>query len=189
MVDTSSLDDASAQMSQTFDGLQLRARDLETGANSFARAMTTAFTKGMVEGRQFDDVLKSLTLRLSDLSVRMALQPVTRGIASGISGLFEGLFATGNGKTQAFASGGVIAAPTYFPLGQGGLGLAGEAGPEAIMPLSRGSDGRLGVSMAASAPASVTVNIQTPDAESFRRSDAYMSGLIARAVSRGQRSL
>ncbi len=49
------------------------------------------------------------------------------------------------GAIQPFASGGVIGTPTYFPLRSGGVGLAGEAGPEAIMPLARGPDGRLGV--------------------------------------------
>jgi phage-related minor tail protein len=43
-----------------------------------------------------------------------------------------------------FASGGVISSPTMFPM-RGGMGLMGEAGPEAIMPLRRGPDGRLGV--------------------------------------------
>lgn len=188
MTDTSTGDDAAA-VARTFDRLQLRTRDLETGANGFARAMTNAFAKSVVDGRRFDDVLKSLTLRLSDLAVRMAFQPVTRSIASGIGAVFQNLFESGGVKTQPFAAGGVLAAPAYFPLGQSGLGLAGEAGPEAILPLSRGSDGRLGVSAQAGAPASVTINITTPDADSFRRSETYMTGLIARAVARGQRGL
>jgi phage-related minor tail protein len=100
------------------------------------------------------------------------------------------------GGLTAFAAGGVIATPAYFPLGPGGLGngfgnglgVAGEAGPEAILPLGRGRDGRLGVAMnGASAVANVTVNIATPDADSFRRSEAYITGQIARAVARGQR--
>ncbi|MGD9846096.1 MAG: phage tail tape measure protein, partial [Variibacter sp.] len=87
-------------------------------------------------------------------------------------------------------TGGVIASPAYFPLGGRGVGLAGEAGPEAILPLARGADGKLGVAAdTAPAAASITVHIATPDAESFRRSETYVSGLIARAVARGQRSL
>jgi phage-related minor tail protein len=90
---------------------------------------------------------------------------------------------------SAFAAGGVIATPAYFPLGPGGLGVAGEAGPEAILPLARGRDGRLGVAMSGSgAAANVTVHIATPDADSFRRSEAYITGQIARAVARGQRN-
>ena len=40
----------------------------------------------------------------------------------------------------------------------------------------------------ASAAANITVHIATPDADSFRRSEAYITGQIARAVARGQRS-
>ncbi|RDV02141.1 phage tail tape measure protein [Undibacter mobilis] len=88
-----------------------------------------------------------------------------------------------------FASGGVIGAPGYFPMA-GGLGLAGEAGPEAILPLARGPDGRLGIAGGGmNAPANITVQITTPDADSFRRSEAYVTSQIARAVARGQRSL
>jgi phage-related minor tail protein len=93
------------------------------------------------------------------------------------------------GGIEPFAAGGVIGTPTYFPLSSGGLGLAGEAGPEAIMPLARGRDGRLGVAMSGAGATNVTVNISTPDADSFRRSENYLTGQIARAVARGQRSL
>jgi phage-related minor tail protein len=88
-----------------------------------------------------------------------------------------------------FADGGVVNAPTWFPHAQG-LGLAGEAGPEAIMPLARGPDGKLGVRGGArAAPVSVTVNVTTPDADSFRRSEAQVSAALARAVARGQRAM
>jgi lambda family phage tail tape measure protein len=83
----------------------------------------------------------------------------------------------------------VIGTPTYFPMRGGGLGLAGEAGPEAIMPLTRGPDGRLGVATSGAGASTVNITIATPDAASFRRSEAYLTGQIARAVARGQRSL
>jgi hypothetical protein len=35
----------------------------------------------------------------------------------------------------------------------------------------------------------IVMNISTPDAESFRRSEAQVSASLARAVARGQRSL
>ena len=63
----------------------------------------------------------------------------------------------------------------------------GEAGPEAIMPLARGPDGRLGVR--GGGGVSVTVNIATPDAAGFQRSQSQVAALIARAVARGQRNL
>ena len=95
-------------------------------------------------------------------------------------------------RVRPFAGGGVVAAPTYFPLNgtDGGLGRMGEAGPEAILPLKRGSDGRLGVAAGgAERPVAVTVNIATPDIEGFRRSEAQVSARLARAVARGRRAL
>lgn len=90
-------------------------------------------------------------------------------------------------QVRPFAQGGVVAAPTYFPMA-GGLGLMGERGAEAILPLARGADGRLGVRTEGGAGAtSVVVNVSTPDPGAFRRSDVYLSGLVARAVARGQR--
>ena len=44
-----------------------------------------------------------------------------------------------------FAQGGVFDGPVMFPMRGGATGLMGEAGPEAIMPLDRAPDGRLGV--------------------------------------------
>ncbi|MFG1419582.1 phage tail tape measure protein [Xanthobacter sp. V0B-10] len=91
-------------------------------------------------------------------------------------------------RVRPFARGGVVAAPTYFPLGGAGFGLMGEKGAEAILPLTRGADGSLGVRQAeGGARAQVTVNVATPDLSAFRRSDAYLSGLVARAVARAQR--
>lgn len=47
----------------------------------------------------------------------------------------------------------------------------------------------MNVLAARGASANVTVNIAAPDADSFRRSEAYLAGQIARAVARGQRVL
>lgn len=71
----------------------------------------------------------------------------------------------GNGGTfangiQPFAAGGVVNSPTLFKFANGGagrLGLMGEAGPEAIIPLKRGRDGKLGV--AGGGGTSVVVNV------------------------------
>ncbi|GAB1716619.1 MAG: gene transfer agent (GTA) like protein [Nitrobacter sp.] len=193
MTDDTSLQDASS----TLDSLNAKTQALTISASGFARAMTQAFSSSITGGKQFDDVLKTLALRVSSLAVTAAFKPLAASLTSGISSLFSGLTgsigATGVqanalGAIKPFASGGVIGAPSYFPMMDGGVGLAGEAGPEAIMPLARGPDGRLGVSGNGGGN-SITVQIATPDLDSFRRSESYVTGQIARAVARGQRSL
>ena len=54
---------------------------------------------------------------------------------------------SGGSQIQAYADGGVVGSPTTFPMAGGKTGLMGEAGPEAIMPLKRGANGKLGVQM------------------------------------------
>lgn len=96
------------------------------------------------------------------------------------------IFAGGN--IIPFARGGIVSMPTLFPMANGGTGLMGEAGEEAVMPLRRGSDGRLGVSMVgagsggggSSGGVSIgfgDINIQVPEGTS-----ANDSAAIARSV-------
>lgn len=54
-----------------------------------------------------------------------------------------GVFDNG-GIVTKYANGGIVGQPTVFPMANG-MGLMGEAGPEAVMPLTRGSNGKLGV--------------------------------------------
>ncbi len=186
-VDLDDPESAASGLIAPMEEAQRRTRDLAFSATSFASAMTRAFAQASAGGRQFDDVLKAVALRLSRLALTQALKPLTQD-SGGLQTVFNGLL----GATPAitpFAAGGVIGTPTYFPLMSGGVGLAGEAGPEAIMPLTRGTGGRLGVAISGEGrAASITVHIATPDVESFRRSEAYITGQVARAVARGQRS-
>ena len=69
-----------------------------------------------------------------------------------------------------------------------GRGLMGEAGPEAIMPLARGPDGRLGVQSAGGRAVNVVMNITTPDVQGFQRSQAQVAAQVSRALARGQRN-
>ena len=168
----------------------------------FSSALVTAFDGVAVKGKGLGDVMKSLALSLSDMVLKAAFKPLDQGFNALLSGLFSGggggasalAFAKGGVLSQGlpvpFASGGIIQSPITFPLGNGRTGLAGEAGPEAILPLTRGSDGRLGIAaQGGGAGLSVTFNGVASDAESFRRSEAQVSAMLARAVSLGQGNL
>lgn len=61
------------------------------------------------------------------------------------------------GHLIPFANGGIVSSPTMFPMARG-MGLMGEAGPEAIMPLQRGADGKLGVRAAGGGQGGVVIN-------------------------------
>ena len=78
-----------------------------------------------------------------------------------------------------FARGGIVNKPTYFPFSKG-VGLMGEAGPESIMPLKRGSDGKLGV-IAHGGGTSVVVNVDASGTEV--QGDQGQSAALGRAIS------
>lgn len=162
----------------------------------FSSALVSAFDGLVAKGKGLGDVLKSLALRLSDLVLKAALKPLDNLFGSALQSAFSGglgsLFSGSSPATLPvpFASGGVISSPIGFPLGGSKTGIAGEAGAEAIMPLSRGPDGRLGVAVtgAQSGPV-ITFNVTATDADSFRRSESQIAAMLARAVSLGQRNL
>ncbi len=64
-----------------------------------------------------------------------------------------------NGRLLKYAKGGILNEPRFFPLKDGKTGMAGEAGPEAILPLRRTSSGDLGVIAQAGGDKGLTVNI------------------------------
>lgn len=123
--------------------------------------------KGLLRGTtSVTEALSQLLGKLGDLFIDQAFNMLFGGLSGGLGGgggLFGWLgslfgFANGGlfsgGHVQPFARGGIVNGPTLFPMANG-AGLMGEAGPEAIMPLRRGPDGRLGVSAANSNAPSV----------------------------------
>ena len=160
----------------------------------FGRTMSRAFVDVAIRGRSFGDVLRGLGRQLAQLALRAATKSLENAVGALFQNVFAGGFGTGaalrGGGVVPFAQGGVVAAPTFFPLAGGRVGLMGERGAEAIMPLARGADGRLGVRASGAAPATqVTFNVTTPDVEGFRRSQSQIAALLSRTVSQGQRNL
>ncbi|WP_444452573.1 phage tail tape measure protein [Rhodobacter capsulatus] len=105
---------------------------------------------------------------------------------SGLGGLLG--FANGGifvgGRPMAFANGGVVTGPTVFPMARG-IGLMGEAGPEAIMPLTRGTDGKLGVRAAGRAGDGGSA-LQVHVTASFDESgNLYVKDVASRTMAQG----
>jgi len=179
--------------------LQTELRAAAGIGRQFSSALVNAFEGIAIKGRSLGDVLKSLALQLSSLVLKAALKPLEQGFSSLLSGLFSGGlggsgFASGaafqGGLPVPFAKGGVIQSPVTFPLAGGRIGLAGERGAEAILPLARGPDGWLGVAASGRGGGiNVVFNVTAADADSFRRSETQVAAMLARAVALGQRNL
>ena len=196
---------SSVSMVAAFDGelsrmketMLFTGREVNTLSNGISGGLRKAFDGLIFDGMKLNDALKTVASTIVDQVYSIAIRPVTGALggllAQGVSGVLGGglPFANGGafsqGKVMPFARGGVVSAPTGFPM-RGGMGLMGEAGPEAIMPLARGPDGRLGVQAAGGRAMNVVMNISTPDVQGFQRSQSQVAAQVSRALSRGQRN-
>ena len=166
-------------------------KDLREAAQlgaQFGRSISTAFEDAVFKGKDLGDVLRHLALSFSRIAFKAAFKPLEQAAGNFFSQLLGGFGGTG-GAPSLFAKGGIVAAPTAFSLGSGKTGIAGEAGPEAILPLTRGADGRLGVRQSGGKNITINFNVSTPDAASFKRSETQINALLHRAVARGERNL
>ncbi|MFO1175470.1 MAG: phage tail tape measure protein [Paracoccaceae bacterium] len=187
-----------AELQGMRDSMIFTTREVNTLSVGIGRGLRSAFDGLVFDGMKLSDALKSVAKSMVDNVYSVAMRPVQNAvggaIAGGMNNLLSGLFpfadgaAFSQGRVTAFAKGGVVSAPTGFVM-RGGRGLMGEAGPEAIMPLARGADGRLGVQAAGGGrPVQVTVNVTTPDVQGFQRSQSQIAAQMARALARGERN-
>ncbi len=178
-------------MAEGFDGISDGLGDVSAElkrvgdlADGVGRSLTNAFRGAILDGKSLKGVLGDIAGAFADIALKAALKPLGNLISGAVDGLFRA--ADPALGVTAFAKGGVVTAPSYFPTGSG-LALAGEAGPEAILPLSRGSDGKLGIAGAQPA-VTVNFNVTASDARSFAASEAELSAMLLRAVKRGTRA-
>jgi lambda family phage tail tape measure protein len=190
--------------------------------NGLGDSLSNAFQGALIGGKSFSQVMNTLAQDIQAAIIKiMIIEPLIRQLKLSMvgSGLFnfggssttptssgptpgyEGLYIGGtaaNGKVVSnsrmtpFANGGVVNGPTIFPMANG-AGLMGEAGPEAIMPLKRGADGKLGV---ASSGGSTVVNVynqsgaqtevnETTNSDGSRQIDIYIKQAVERMISTG----
>lgn len=147
----------------------------ENVGQSISSSLDSAFSK-LLDGEKikFKDFFTEIMKDIAQIIIRAQItQPIanmignTGGNTGGLGSLLGSLIGGGGGYYQSpmiygagaafsgghqltmFANGGLVNRPTIFPMARG-AGLMGEAGPEAVLPLKRGADGKLGVGAGAS---------------------------------------
>ena len=124
-----------------------------------------------------DEAFKSFMASvLKQLYQEMAIDPAVSFLKSFLAD--GGVMS--RGRLTAFANGGVVNGPTVFPMANG-MGLMGEAGPEAIMPLKRGPDGKLGVEGGGGVTVVQNINVSTGVQQTVRTEIKSLMPQIAEA--------
>jgi len=149
-------DDSKSPLKSFADSAFKFAEQAENAVVNAFKGMEDAMVKFVMTGKlNFRDLANSIIADLTRMLVRAAITKplfgfLFPGLANGgvVSGGEIVPSAKGNvfakNKIVPYAYGGIVNKPTVFPMANG-MGLMGEAGPEAIMPLKRGSNGKLGV--------------------------------------------
>ena len=172
---------------------------IDLGANmgelavSAVNRLADGFAELAVSGKaNFGDLARSILADLQKMIVKALFFKTLFGLFPGLESFlgFEkgGVVESAKGNVFAknkivpYASGGVIDKPVIFPMAKG-MGLAGEKGPEAILPLKRGKGGRLGVE-ASGMTSNIVVNVDATGSsvEADEQQSRQLGRLIGMAV-------
>ena len=122
------------------------------------KGMEDALVNFVTTGKlNFRNLANSIIADMARIAIQ---QTITAPFTSFIKGLFTNANGNAfvNGKVEKYAYGGIVKKPTIFPMANG-MGLMGEAGAEAILPLRRGSNGKLGVQSTGGGIGNINVNV------------------------------
>ncbi|MEQ5872570.1 tape measure protein [Sagittula sp. NFXS13] len=156
--------EADAVVNSELERTEKRLGEVKTASEEAA----AAFARGILSDIRAADSLEDAIGRIADRLMDLALDPVFDMLANQFASFVGGMFGGGGGGgggagarvaatlnakgnafspsgIQAFARGGVVDRATAFRFGGDRLGVMGEAGPEAILPLRRDGSGNLGV--------------------------------------------
>ena len=150
----------------------------QTGIKGVEDALFSLVTTGTANFREFAaEILKQSARMILQLTIQRVIMQILGAIGGGSTNLGDSAANVAkysvplpNAMGNAFASnniipyanGGIVNRPTMFKFARGGAmatGVMGEAGPEAIMPLKRGADGKLGVASAGGSGVTVNVSV------------------------------
>lgn len=164
---------ANEEAAESMQSLWERTRD------SIATSIGRALEQVIIEGRSASEVMRALAVDISRALFRAAvIQPLTEWVG-GIGSARGNVF----GTRERMQRGGIVRGPTTLPM-PGGRAAFIEGPPEAVMPLERTADGRLGVVAAGGGEVNVVMNITTPDAASFRASEQQIIQQYRESLSR-----
>lgn len=108
-------------------------------------SMEDAFMSIVDGTKTVEDAFREMARQIIAELMRVLVVKQMVSAATSFFGFADGGAFQSGSQIQAYAKGGIVGGPTYFPMSGGRTGLMGEAGPEAIMPLKRGKNGKLGV--------------------------------------------
>ena len=146
------------------DGLKTVQESMADVVIKGIKGMEDALVDFVMTGKlSFKDLANSI---IRDM-VRMQIQQsITKPLSNFIGGLFGNADGNAfvNGQVQKYAYGGIVKRPTLFPMANG-MGLMGEAGAEAILPLRRGANGKLGVQSSGGGSTVINVSVDASGSE------------------------
>lgn len=148
-------------------------KELRDAIDGYSKDMAQSLAEFALGGKaSFGDMIDNMMMKLLQfVNQKLIFDPLFKSIGDslesgsgffgGIGNIFKSIIPNANGGIYSGAginsySGSIVDSPTVFPFAKG-VGLMGEAGAEAIMPLTRGPDGKLGVS--ATGGGGVVVNV------------------------------
>ena len=147
------------------------------------KGMEDALVNFVMTGKlNFKDLTRSIIADMARIAIQQTITKPLTGFIGGLFGNADGN-AFMNGKVQKYAYGGVVNKPTIFPMANG-MGLMGEAGAEAILPLSRGANGKLGVQAQGGGIGNIVVNVDASGSsvEGDQNAGQQLGRLIGAAV-------
>jgi hypothetical protein len=180
---------------QAYDSATNLGANLASIATNGIDGLTNAIVEFATTGKaSFKEFAASVLKDLSAMLIKFAIFKAVGALFPGLTGFANGgVFGPSMQPRTGFAKGGtftnsIVSSPTLFKFANGGsmrTGLMGESGPEAIMPLMRGRDGKLGVAGGgggSSTTVNVSVDAKGTSVQGNEGQGAQLGRAIAQAV-------
>lgn len=150
-------------------------------AKDLGLSFSSAFEDAIAGGKGLREILQGILSDIIRIAARKAItEPLLNSVTPLLTSLGTAVFsAHGNafsgGRVVPFAKGGITSGPMMFPLSGGKTGVAGEAGTEAILPLTR-IGGDLGVKTDGMGGAGVSVTVINASGQKAKTEESQAPG-------------